>query len=294
MKTLSILIVTKNRSALLIQCLESLYRLSERFFEIIIVDNGSTDTTKIICTKYARQLPIHYWYTTVRGYPKIYNFAIHKSKGDWIIFLDDDCIVSSSWLKAILQAIQKYPNAIIQGKTISMPKNNIYAQIMGDHYQNWIKANLLSGNRLRTFDNKNLCVPRSVINRYGMFDERLVTGAEDIELGFRYARHGVVILYDSSIVAYHHERDTLSGFLQQHLRIAKGEARLDSLLPKEYIITAVNKKKTLYNLSGALKRECRYLLSGNFIYAMMLPCLYIALAVIRLWGYYMTAWRLRK
>jgi glycosyltransferase involved in cell wall biosynthesis len=294
MGKLSILIVTKNRSVYLAKCLESLCRLRERPFEVVIIDNGSTDNTKKIILAFVKTLPIHYWCTVMQGYPKIYNYGINKANGDWIIFLDDDCFVSLDWLRAIKRATLKYPNTVIQGKTISLPKNNIYAEIMGDHYQNWIKAKIVYGNRLQTFDNKNLCIPRSIVHQYGMFDERLLSGSEDIELGFRYFRQGVAILYDTSIIAYHHERETLLGFLRQHMRIAKSEAYLDTLLPEENKITAINAKKTRYNLYGALKRESRYIQSGNIGAAIALPWLYVALAVIRLWGYYTTVWKLPK
>lgn len=294
MPKISVLIVTKNRHKLLSECLSALTRQRIKPWEILIVDNGSTDPTKTVVKQFQQSLPIRYYVTHKKGYPSIYNYGLKYTRGDWIVFVDDDCAVEKNWMTSFIRAITRSPGAVIQGKTISIPKGNIYAEIMGDHYENWIRANMIGPNRLRTFDNKNLCMPKSVIRRLGVFNEALERGSEDIELGIRYARGDVPILYDPSIVAYHNERGTLWGFIRQHVRIAQSEAFLDTHLSKRDRIGVANKKKTRLHVRSFLRRELYYLKTGRMIQFFQTPTLYVMLAVIRFWSYYMTAWNTQK
>ena len=294
MERISILIVTKNRSTLLERCFQSLVVQREKPYEIVLVDNDSTDATKFLTETFAKRLPIHYWYTTVQGYPKGYNFGIKKCKGDRIVFLDDDCVVTRDWFDKLKQSIKKNPTAVIQGKTLSVSTGNIYADIMGDHYQNWVTSNMVAYNLLRTFDNKNLCVPKVFIKKFGVFNESFAMGSEDIELGIRYFRNGVKIVYDPSIIAFHRERDTFNGFISQHVRIAKSEAIVDQTLFREEKTASVYPKKIFLHTRSVVRRELHYLRAKKIGYVFLLPFLYTILAGIRLWTYYTTAWSIQK
>lgn len=282
---LSILIVTKNRSALLTECLLSLVAQKQKPQEIVLVDNGSTDNTKEVVSAFQKRLPIRYFYTNVFGYPKIYNHGLKRCRGDWVIFFDDDCVASAGWLSAMWRSIQIHPGAVIQGKTKSIPMGNIYAEIMGDHYANWMRANLAAPGRLRTFDNKNLCIPRPAIRSRGLFDESLIGGSEDIELGLRYSRSGIPIYYQPKALAYHHERTTMFGFLQQHMRIARSEYLLGKHLSGTDKKPMIFQRKFLFHIKSAFVREWFYLRKGRITDAIRLPVLYILLACVRIYGY---------
>jgi glycosyltransferase involved in cell wall biosynthesis len=254
--------------------------------EIVVVDNDSLDNTKQIVLEFSKALPIKYVHTSASGYPSVYNFGIRRSSGRWVIFFDDDCLASANWIEKMNHAISISSNAIIQGKTVSIPKGNIYAEIMGDHYENWIRVNMVDKTHLRTLDNKNLCIPMSVIKEFGGFNEIFAGGCEDLEMGARYYRHGVPIIYDSSIVGFHHERSTLREFVVQHIRIARSEAFLDSRLPPKEGTQAVYSKKIYLHMKKAFHREILYLRQGKVFYAFQLPLLYLLLIIIRLWKYY--------
>lgn len=283
---ISVLVVTKNRSRYLHLCLQSLVEQSIKPSEVVVVDNASIDDTKEVIDSFSKILPVAYRYTKVRGYPKTYNAGLKVASGDWIIFLDDDCIATKYWFARYMKAIKKYPTAAIQGKTISIPKENLYAQIMGDHYQNWIEANRIAGNKMRTFDNKNLCIPRTAIAKTGNFNEKLLYGSEDIELGLRFVRAGIPIVYEPSIVAFHHERNTFQGFIRQHMRIAQSESVINFGLIHQYKLTL--------HIRSFLRRELHYIQSGRALNAFLLPFLYAVLAVIRFSVYYTTTWRVKK
>jgi len=130
----------------------------------------------------------------------------------------------------LIEKHQQYPKEIIQGNTYSLPKNNLYAEIMGNHYQKWLKSNSLNKEELRFLDNKNLAVPEFLVKRYGGFSEKQNLGSEDIEFGLRMRGKGVKIIFQPKAIAYHHERNNFKDFVKQHYRIAQSESKLDKSL----------------------------------------------------------------
>ena len=189
---------------------------------------------------------------------------------------------------------QKYPNSIIQGQTFALPKENIYAQIMGDHYQNWLKSNLTNKLELKVLDNKNLAVPKQIFKKIGNFSEKQNLGSQDIEFGLRTRNNGIKIIFQPKAVAWHHERDNLKAFLKQHLRIANSESALDKDPGKVDKIGVLAGNKALMNILSGIKREWVYIKKTKIKEALLLPLLYLALIIVRLYGFISTFFKQRK
>ncbi|MBN2534393.1 MAG: glycosyltransferase family 2 protein [Spirochaetales bacterium] len=99
-KTISIIICTYNRSEILSDTLDSLLKLDfpTGEHEIIIVDDGSTDNTYRVASRY----PVKYYRNEKNsGIPYTRNRGLSLSKGEIIVYLDDDCIPESGWLKEL-------------------------------------------------------------------------------------------------------------------------------------------------------------------------------------------------
>jgi len=284
--TTSIIILTKNRAEFLEKNLISLTKQSVKPTEIIIVNNNSTDNTSQIIKKYQKFLPLKEFKNLGSGYAKLYNFGIQKASSKLLCFLDDDCLANKNWLKYLIEKHKQYPKEIVQGNTFSLPKDNLYAQIMGNHYQNWLKSNLINKEELRFLDNKNLAVPEFLIKKYGAFSEKHNLGSEDIEFGLRMRRKGIKIIFQPKAIAYHHERNNFKDFVKQHYRIAKSESQLDKNLKRgNDKIGLLPKKKTLMNIQSAFRAEYQYILEKQWSKAIKLPFIYFILSIIRILGY---------
>lgn len=283
--TLSIITLTRNRAKLLSLNLESLIGQVTHRDEIIIIDNGSTDNTKSVIRAFAKKLPIRAYRVSRGKYPHLYNAGITYAKKDVVVFLDDDCIAGPAFLPRIRKAHASRPNIAIQGMTHSIPKGNIYAEIMGDHYRHFIATNTLSDSHLRILDNKNASIPRKLVVSVDGFCEELDCGSEDIEFGIRLRSSGVTILFDPTIIAYHHERTTYKEFVAQHLRFARCEGHLDRLLPPQERMGLVRIPKLKLQIHSAFAREYSYIKTGKIKEALILPFLYFVLTCIRIYGY---------
>lgn len=282
--TLSVITVTKNRSKLLSLCLTSLIGQCKKGDEIIIVD-ASTDDTPSVVARLSKRLPIRYIRYLKSGYPAFYNKAARAAKGDILVFYDDDCVAAPNFLASIRRAHSKHPGCILQGFTHSIPRGNLYVDIMGDHYRNWLAAMTVKGNEMKSFDSKNASMPRFLFWQYGGLSPAMYRGSEDIELGMRMRRGGVHILLDRSIVAYHHERTTLSCFLTQHKRFAQSEGYLDHVLLPSERLGVIPQKKLLLHIRSFVRRELSFIYAGNLRNALLLPLVYALLALTRISGY---------
>jgi len=98
----SVVIPTYNKAAYLALTLASLERQSTRDFEIIVVDDGSTDDTGAVLSSYAKRLPLRLHRQTNRGRSAARNAAVALAEGDVLIFSDDDRIASPHFVASHL------------------------------------------------------------------------------------------------------------------------------------------------------------------------------------------------
>lgn len=110
MEHFSICIIAKNEEKHIKQCLEALLPLEE---EIIVVDTGSTDTTREIAAKYTEHL---YDFTWINDFSAARNFSIKKASNDWVLILDCDEYVTGFDKEAIQAFIKLHPQSVGQIK----------------------------------------------------------------------------------------------------------------------------------------------------------------------------------
>lgn len=99
---ISIIVPIYNAESHLEKCIQSVINQSISNFELILVDDGSTDKSKIICQRFLNDNRVRYYYKTNGGVSSARNFGIKKSSGNWLCFIDADDWVESDYLKNII------------------------------------------------------------------------------------------------------------------------------------------------------------------------------------------------
>ncbi len=110
----SIIICTFNRAESLSCTLRTLVeqtRTDLDDLEILVVDNNSNDNTGAVVQGYTERLPIRYCCETTQGLSYARNRGVSESRGDTLIFTDDDVLLDRGWLAAYLRAIEAFPQA---------------------------------------------------------------------------------------------------------------------------------------------------------------------------------------
>jgi glycosyltransferase involved in cell wall biosynthesis len=104
----SVIISTYNRSGIVMEAIESVLKQTYQNFEIIIVDDGSTDNTAEAVNQF-KDNRINYFYKPNGGLPSARNFGIDKASGQYITFLDDDDLFAVDYIEKMLESLEKNP-----------------------------------------------------------------------------------------------------------------------------------------------------------------------------------------
>ena len=84
-------------------------------WEVLVVDNNSTDSTRAVCDGFFGKLPMRYVFEPDQGLSKARNRAIAESAGDLLVFTDDDVVVDRDWLREYEQGPARFPRAAFFG-----------------------------------------------------------------------------------------------------------------------------------------------------------------------------------
>ena len=215
--TLSIIVPVHNGERTIARCLAHL--LSSELdgpFEVIVVDDGSTDGTSAIVRE---QRDVRLVRTGARAGPaRARNLGAAHARGDDVLFVDADMLVKPSTARALLAALRQHPEAcaVIGAQDTVCPWPNLTSQYRNlRHHCNHARS---SGRLVPNFWSGCGLIRREMLRRVGGFDERLTSACvEDVDLGYRLQRLGAQVVLCADITAVHDKRWTLGQALKVDL-----------------------------------------------------------------------------
>jgi glycosyltransferase involved in cell wall biosynthesis len=213
MKLVSIIIPTFNRCEYIIDAIESVFDQTYTDYEIIIVDDGSTDETQEKLKPF--QNKIRYIYQENLGPAYARNRGIYESSGDYIAFLDSDDIwlpdkleLQTALLKTKREVGLVYSDAYrMYGSTGTIEKDTEFVRLRP--YSGWIFEKLFLDNFIHT---STAIVRRECLDKIGIFDEKTnFVPAEDYDLWLRIATKYEFDYVDRPLVKYRDHFTNISG-----------------------------------------------------------------------------------
>lgn len=118
---LSVIIPTRNRASYLQQALASIMKQSYPidFFEVIVIDNGSTDNTRQVVESFQQQLRnVRYFYDPTPGLHVGRHLGMKMAKAEILVYADDDIEASPTWLEAIAESFQNQDVILVGGQNL--------------------------------------------------------------------------------------------------------------------------------------------------------------------------------
>lgn len=110
MRQLSLIVPVYNRPQEVEELLDSLLEQEDDQFELILVEDGSSLTCRHVAQDYEQQLSLHYYFKENSGPGLSRNYGAERAQGDYFIFLDSDCVLPSSYVKALRQFLKDHPH----------------------------------------------------------------------------------------------------------------------------------------------------------------------------------------
>ncbi len=211
--SISVIISTYNRAPILERVLGSLTRqsLTPDRFEVVVVDDASTDDTARICDRMRSGLPnLQYVRMDVNVGQSIgRNRGIDKSSGDHLLFIDDDCIADEQWVERMSAALNREP---IAGGAVASPARP-YAKLCHNIAQYHA---FMPGRKARITEviaGANMAFRRTVIKELNGFQPNRKY-AEEWEIMLRAQAKGYRAMFvPGAVVIHDHDRTTLAGIV---------------------------------------------------------------------------------
>jgi glycosyltransferase involved in cell wall biosynthesis len=256
---ISVIIATKDRENHIIPCIQSIEEsfLSFKYHngEIVVIDNLSSDNTYLRLKQYASKasIPLLFDIERKHGVSAARNRGINLSNGEIVIFIDDDCRISQSYISEVIdyyltdKSLTMRSGIVLLGDPSDLPLTTKWTE----QKKVWtfpvsiIEEGNILGNSLIGC---NIMTTREVIKKIGFFDENLGAGtrckaAEDTDLFYRAYLAGVNLELVTNLIVYHFHgrKDELAA-----KKLLSGYAIGNGALAFKYLFIYPNFSRHLY------------------------------------------------
>ena len=206
----SVTICSYNRADWLREAIESLLLLDDQGFsyEILVIDNASTDHTAKTVTELLEQHPerIRYVVESQPGVSFARNRGVEEAAGHWIAFFDDDELADPGWLLQLLKAAQEHSVKCVGGAVKLRFDPGKEREL-----HRWVRVTLgcTEGMEGQMYDGKrvpttgNMLIHKDVFEAIGLFRTDLVEGGEDTDLYHRMRKAGFDAYYSPAAITHH-------------------------------------------------------------------------------------------
>jgi glycosyltransferase involved in cell wall biosynthesis len=227
-----------NRADLLVRTIDRIeaQTLPREAYEVLVVDNASSDHTSTVLRQKARQYHnLRVLTQTKRGAAATRNTGIRAAKGEVILFIDDDIIAEPNLVEAHIESHRKNERASVIGAVIT-PWND-----QRDPFLRYLRDRALfnpynfGGGPIdfSYYHTGNVSTARALLNEVGGFNEEFsVYGMEDIELGYRLEKSGCRMVHGLDARALHQYFPTYSQFIQRCEQAGYSLGKLIELHPE--------------------------------------------------------------
>ena len=224
----SVIVCSYNGGQTLEACLRSLKKIDYPDYEVVVVDDGSTDHTKEI-------LSHHPWvnaiYQTNHGLSVARNVGAAAATGEIIAYTDSDCMADPDWLYYLVGTLLSGNYAGVGGPNISPPAQN-WHQACVAAAPGGPSHVLLTDVVAEHIPGCNMAFYRWAFEKVGGFDPEYRKAGDDVDFCWRLQQEGEVIAFSPSAIVWHYRRFTLKAFRKQQ----EGYGEAESLLRFKHLV----------------------------------------------------------
>jgi glycosyltransferase involved in cell wall biosynthesis len=219
----SVVVASYNGGRTLRACLESLQRLNYPNYEIVLVDDGSTDDTPEIARQYSKVRTVRH--SVNLGLSAARNTGIELAKGEIVAFTDSDCRADEDWLRYLMADLLNGEFAGIGGPNLLPPDDSwIAAAVMVSPGG---PAHVMLTDRVAEhIPGCNMAFYRWALLEIGCFDPLFRKAGDDVDICWRLQQRGYRIGFSPAALVWHYRRGTVRDYLRQQHGYGEAEALL--------------------------------------------------------------------
>ncbi|MFC1887847.1 glycosyltransferase [Candidatus Cloacimonadota bacterium] len=215
---ISIIVPVFNRADEIDNFLASFLNQNEAEFEVIIVDDGSTDNLKDVIQKYAQELKITYYFQQNQGPGAARNLGMSKASGDYYVFIDSDCTVPENYIKNLITHISEDEFDAFGGPDTYLPDfppflkavNYSMTSFLGTGGTRGSKGKSVAKYYPRSF---NMGIKKEVYKKIGGMNK--LRHGQDMDFSNRIYKAGFKVKYLHDVLVYHKRRTSPRRFFKQ-------------------------------------------------------------------------------
>jgi len=208
----SIVILNYNAGKLLDDCIQSIHKTEKVNFEIILIDNASTDKSY---KEYAQKFPDVNLIENDKnlGYCEGNNVGIRATKGEFVVVLNPDTVVNSNWLYELIHAYEKNGEGIYQPKILATTDHDMllssgqFIQLFGFGYSRGKGETHVEGlnniEKIGYASGTCIFTSKKIIKKLNFFDPFLFAYHDDLDLCWRASMLGINSFYVPASVIFH-------------------------------------------------------------------------------------------
>ena len=225
----TVAVCSYNGSRTIRETLEGLERIEYPNFEVIVVNDGSTDATAAIAAEYNCRVIT----TENRGLSSARNVALRAAGGDIIAYLDDDAIPDPHWLHYLVETFRNVAYAAVGGPNIAPPNPTTIADCVDNAPGNPVHV-LITDEIAEHLPGCNIAIRKSALEAVDGFDPTFRVAGDDVDLCWRLQQRGWKLGFSPGAMVLHHRRHTIRGYWKQQKGYGSAEALLENRWPEKY------------------------------------------------------------
>src|SRR5213594_3978571 len=226
---ISVVVCTYNGARTIRDCLEGLDRLAYPDYEVIVVNDGSTDGTAAIARHYDCRLI----QTENRGLASARNTGLEAATGEIVAYTDDDAYPDPHWLTYLAAMFLSTSHAAVGGPNIAPPGDGPIAECVARAPGGPVHV-LLNDREAEHIPGCNMAFRKESLQAIGGFDPQFRTAGDDVDVCWQLQERGWTLGFHPAALVWHHRRNSVRTYWKQQIGYGRAEAMLERKWPEKY------------------------------------------------------------
>jgi O-antigen biosynthesis protein len=226
---ISIVICAHNAQTTIRECLDAVHGLDYHDYEVIVVDDGSTDATGELVRSY----PVRVVSTENRGLSSARNTGLEVADGEIVAYLDSDAYPDPHWLKYMATVFMTTDFVGVGGPNLPPPGDGAIAECVARSPGGPAHV-LITDTVAEHIPGCNMAFRRTALREVGGFDPRFRCAGDDVDICWRLQDRGWHLGFCPAAQVWHHRRNSVRTYWRQQCGYGRAEALLEEKWPERY------------------------------------------------------------